>query len=340
MGHSYSPWCTLESVRSLTAKGLEAPEPPAGAVAEAHAGAQRLAHDAWVSQSPSAQALAERILYAIHIDSGFAAPIAQPVGVIWQTLIREQLRFAFALGPVAPFDPKELPKRMEKAIEELGAWNHPLLDEMMREPAGTMFGVWSKNWYGSTHGYTFQMTSIAQRLAPESDISAYTPTVFKNLSDELADEFTKTAHHVLRYRVLTRAGVSYDVPTGVDNPDMVTEAFGLSNFRSGVAALADPMYALGNVYGIEANWVLETPKLAGRLREKGFDEKSIESYSVHATLDVGHAKEWLDMIAGIPLTPAKAARILNGAISGLAMRRRMYDAVRARFKESSLRAAP
>src|SRR5690606_12067852 len=149
------------------------------------------------------------------------------------------------------------------------------IDEMAKNEG--LLKRWLKNWYASTHGYTFQMTSIAKRCAPESEISAFVPTMFRNLSDELADEFSKTPHHHLRHRILERAGTRYELERAPVDPERETEAFQLQGYRTGVSCIPDPMYALGNVYGIEANWVLETPKLSAQLRSIGFDAKDTES---------------------------------------------------------------
>jgi hypothetical protein len=161
------------------------------------------------------------------------------------------------------------------------------------------------------------MTAIAQRLAPESDISAYTPAIFRNLSDEIADQYSRTPHHVLRYRILERAGTSFDVPRGADDPDMLTESFALHNFRTALTTLPTPMYALGSVYGVEANWVKETPLLDEQLRAAGYDSRVVESFNVHANLDQKHTQEWLEMVLNIPLTPEQSAQVLTGCTAGL-----------------------
>src|SRR5690606_717287 len=117
---------------------------------------------------------------------------------VWTTLIRAKL--ARTLKGTSDHDPAKLADVLRADVIELGAYNHPLIDEMAKNEG--LLKRWLKNWYASTHGYTFQMTSIAKRCAPESEISAFVPTMFRNLSDELADEFSKTPHHHLRHRIL------------------------------------------------------------------------------------------------------------------------------------------
>lgn len=329
----YGPLCTVQALRAVIV-GAPA-DATVEALSSAYAAAKRLAADAYQTHDPAAEDLAERLLYEIHVGTCYASPTGVVPAAIWQTLLAGHLTRHLERARVAPFDKKDLERRMLDAVERLGAWNHPLVGRMSRLAEGRDFGFWCKNWYGSCTGYTFQMTAIAQRLAPESDISAYTPAIFRNLSDELADQFSKTAHHVLRYRILERAGTSFDVPKGADDPDMLTESFALHNFRTAVTTLRTPMYALGSVYGVEANWVKETPLLAHELRKAGYDSRVVESFDVHATLDKTHAQEWLEMILNIPLSPEQSAQVLTGCVAGLEVRRRMYDALDARLSRKA-----
>jgi hypothetical protein len=326
----YGNWLKVQTLRAA----LAAPpvDPPAEALAEVYTAARRLAQDAYTARNPEAEDLAERLLYEIHVGACYAAPAGVLPAMIWQTLLGAHLRRHLEPVRVEPFDKKDLGDRMAEAVERLGAWNHPLVGRMSRlAAAGEPFAFWCKNWYGSSTGYTYQMTAVAQRLAPESDISAYTPAIFRNLSDEIADQYSRTPHHVLRYRILERAGSSYDVPRGADDPDMLTESFALHNFRTALSTLASPMYALGSVYGVEGNWVRETPLLDAQLRQAGYDSRVVESFNVHANLDQKHTQEWLEMVLAIPLTPEQTAQVLMGCIAGLEVRRRMYDAVDARL---------
>ncbi len=292
--------------------------------------ATTLARRAFVDRDEEALATLHRTQYLLNIHSSFASPTDLVPAVYWNVFSAALMEDALR-GCPDEVDPTELEERMMKAVVELGAYNHPLVQ--MMDQRAEVFRHWSKNWYASTHGYTFQMTSIAQRLAPESDISVYTPTVFRNLSDELADEFSKTPHHRLRYRILEGVGCSYDVWTGARDPDIVTEAFALLNLRTAMASQPSAYWALGSVYGVEANWVLETPKLARLLGRAGYDTTMYESYELHAKLDVEHAGEWLEMVCEIPMSPQEAARVVAGATAGLKVRRDMYDRLLAQHSE-------
>ena len=321
----YGTWMDVRALRTAVAN--PPPDPSAETLAAVYADVRRLAQDAYVTRNPKAEDLAERLLYEIHVGCSYASPAGVIPVVIWQTLLGGHLRCHLDPLRVAPFDKKELGKRMTETVEKLGAWNHPLVGRMSSMARSDEFGFWCKNWYGSSTGYTFQMTAVAQRLAPEADIAAYTPAIFRNLSDELADQMSKTPHHVLRYRILERAGTSFDVPNGAEDPKMLTESYVLHNLRSALAGMPTPMYALGNVYGVEANWVRESPLLAEELRAAGYDSHVVESFDLHAKLDTEHSREWLEMVLEIPLKPAQCAEVLTGCIAGLTARRRMYDAV-------------
>jgi hypothetical protein len=297
-------------------------------IASAALDAEELSEDAFVRGEPRARSEAERLLYAIHVDSAFAPPIQGELGVVWSTLIGAKLR--------ACLDPSAVPRELDAS--ELERWllalvrhtdrrDHELFERIGAEDDERGLVVYTKNWYASTHGFTTQLISILQRANGNAGLKP----VFLSLLENLREEFCDEAHPELRARWPRRLGVEYSARGAMTDDDCVTEAFGLQNYRTGVANLSDPLLAIGSFFTIEAVFSGVCRRLYPTLVRRGFDADSIATFALHADGDETHAQEMLAAFRQCDLDGRARARVLLGALAQLRARAQMFDAMRQKL---------
>jgi pyrroloquinoline quinone (PQQ) biosynthesis protein C len=286
--------------------------------------AHRLAKAAFADEDGNARRAVEAILHEIHVSSGFAAPCRAMPSVVRGILAEAKLADLARRYPVpAALDERAMAKELETLVERLGAHNHPVIDRMTAPDAWKRgLSVFSKNWFGSTNGFTEQLTSLAQHC--ETDAR-------KSILRNLADELQGTPHDDMRARFLGSLRVAYDAGRAHSDEDFTTEAFALLNMRTLLCGLPQPQAALGAFYSIEANWPLECARLLKRVRPLGIDDHALEAFVLHAEVDTEHAAEWLEVVSLLPMDDRARARVVWGAAVQLGERRRMYDAIERRL---------
>ena len=155
----------------------------------------------------------------------------------------------------------------------------------------------------------------------------------------IVDEFlTGTDHDELRARFFAALGVKVDVLDVLDDPDQTVEALSLSNYRTGITTFANPSFALGSFYSIEASFPRVCTRLLKGLRALGFPEESMQYISLHAETDVHHASEWMDILRDLVPSDADRASVVAGALAQLQLRHEMFVAIEARVDETVGRA--
>lgn len=278
-----------------------------------------LAHDAFVLNKPEARHYAERLLYMIHVKTGFQAPVQPTLAMIWQPLMRAKMQadlqnYVDADGLSAD----EMGDLCVKAAEATEKLVHPLIDKCGAIKDRAPITIYTKNWYSSTHGFTHQLIALAIRA--DDDIKR---TVFGNLAAEFGGE-----PHPERRKVWPRAlGIDYKPETAVVDQDQMTEAFGLQNLRTGLACLQDPTYILGSFYTIESVFIGVSVRLLKAGLALGFDDKTLYHFREHAELDPTHSLEWLQTVKISKLTPEQRVNVVNGAYSQLHQRTKMFQAM-------------
>lgn len=314
-------FCTIDSVRTALLDPLGIPDPGPDVVAQATAEVYQLASEAYVREDPAARGRAERVLHLINSLHHFAPPVQAVPAVIWGVLSRALLDNAFRkYGGAAEMSPKEMAARLEAKVQEVGCQNHPLDDEMMDPKDNRPLTVWAKNWFGSTFGFSVQLTALSMHCPTDSR---------RIVLENMADEMRGTTHRDMRARFTEAIGLKYDAETALQDPDRLTESFALSNYRTAISSLSDCTRGLGAFFSIERNWPVECMKLVEGFRKRGMSEEAIEVFNLHATTDVEHSAEWLSILEASNLTPPQCAKVVDGAVAQLNVRRRMYDAMRS-----------
>jgi hypothetical protein len=297
-----------------------------GAVTAALDATHDLVRRAYVEDDPDALRAVEHALYHIHVRFRFGAPVEPLLASAWAVMIRAALRKWLGLyqGP-SEIDPASMRARLAAAVEELGAWNHPLLARY-DEQGTASYGVFVKNWFGSCHGFSQQLSALAQRTQGAAKLIVL---------DNLEDEFDTVTHDTLRTRFIRAVGHEFDAMAALADPDRVVESFALLNFRTALCALAEPAYALGSFYTTEANWPAECARHLAINRRRGLDGHDLEYWTTHATADTEHAEEWMRALEGAYSDPIACGKVVRGAFAQLALRRRMYDVMLARIDASA-----
>src|SRR5688572_13730831 len=139
-----------------------------GAVADE---VQALAHRGYVDGDVQARREAEEVLYYINIDNCFAPPLHAVASFVWTTLMREKLAsLRKRFGGCEPIDVPEMSRRLKAAVEQWGAYNHPLVAKTLRERTADLgaYRIWAKNWFGSCVGFSSQLAALVQRTAGEA----------------------------------------------------------------------------------------------------------------------------------------------------------------------------
>lgn len=300
-------------------------------VAAAAAAAAELAGRAYRDNDLEARQRAESIIYFINLDSYFAPPMHPAAGVVWSTLMQAKLaglRRELG-GELRKLDitTEEMQARLEGAVSEWGAYNHPVLDDLAKSGDLAGYRIWAKNWFGSCYGFSLQLASLIQRTSGDTK-----KTVLENLNDEFDDAVT---HDVLRVRFYNSLGLEHSPETAVTDPDWVLPSTELLNLRTGLCNLSDPLWALGCFYTVEANWPPECKKHHAMNKARGLDDHTVEYWTTHAFADEHHSAEWLDVVKSLCQTGPERAKVVEGAVIQLRLRWRMYDAIHARVKEAS-----
>jgi len=304
----------LNAIREALSKPLEGQEPTSEVIMEATSEALQLARDAYDKKDPAAQAEAERVLYVANVANHFAGPMHAVPGIFWQTLTRAKMRLALPAGG-GETSQAQMQSQLEAAVAAHDEKAHALVDRIVADPELRALTVFAKNWYVTAHGFTQQLNAMAQRCGGE---------LRKVVLHNLADEVSGTDHEILRARFRERVNASYDPKTAPTDPDLVTGAFGVLNYRTGVNSLNSTAYALGSFYTVEAATPLMCKRLVPGLRKRGFEEAAIETFSLHLEADEDHAAEWMEVINTATLSEADRANVVKGALGQLEARQRWF----------------
>jgi hypothetical protein len=315
--------CTVEAISRALHQGLDdtggSSEMLAHAVEEAYA----LATAAYVNKDAASFTLAEQVLTTINVGCSFSPPTSPVLAVVWTVLSRTKLTSLFdEYGGCPPCSLEEMTSRMRTAVGDLGAYNHFVLGEIMtKDHRGLKIHV--KNWFGTTYGFTHQLAALSQMATGEAR---------KTIIENLADEFTGEPHDDMRARFLRKLDLQFDPTKALSDPDRVIEGFSLTNFRTAVCWLPRPNYGLGSFYAIEANFPREAQRMLTGLSGLGFDADSLAIFQLHVGVDDHHSEEWLEVLQKVQMTPNERALVVDGAVTQLHLRRKMFDAVGARIR--------
>jgi len=290
---------------------------------------QALARRAYDEGHEPALRDAEEILYFINIDNCFAPPLHAGAALAWTTLMRAKLAsLRRRFGGCEPVDGPEMSRRLHAAVEQWGAYNHPVVASLRaRTDDVASYRIWAKNWYGSCVGFSAQLAALVQRTTGHAK-----QVVLENLTDEFDDKVT---HDALRIRYYESLGLRFSAPEALADADRVIEATELLNARTGLSFLRDPVWALGCFYGVEANWPHECRLHLEINRKRGADEHTLEYWTGHATADDHHSAEWLAALEGMCKTREERAAAVDGCVIQLRLRWQMYDAIGRRIAEGN-----
>ena len=317
--------CTRERIFQDLGSPLGDVEMTAELQAQVTAEASALAAQAFEDGESQALAYAERILYIIHSRSSFAPPLQAFTGSIWGTLMRAKLRTSLPnYAGCDAVNAAEMKRILEAAVDAADQRDHAVLEDIAGEGDLRGLVVYTKNWYGSTHGFTTQLISLAQRCNGKPQFAA----AFMEVLENLQDEFGEGSHPEMRSRWPKRIGLDYSPENSMTDADQLTESFALQNFRTGLSCLTDPSYALGSFYSIEAIFPGVCRRLYSTLRGRGFDEEDVITFKLHAEVDVDHAAEFMNSLQGCSLSPQERLRIVNGGLAQLEVRSRMFSAIK------------
>jgi pyrroloquinoline quinone (PQQ) biosynthesis protein C len=272
-----------------------------------------------------AVATVERTLYRIHCKTAFAPPVQPVAGAVWCELMTAKLRHALVdrVGK-SEIEHTELVDRFAAALEQSDVRDHSFIDDVAAEEGMEGLTMYTKNWYTSTDGFTSQLFSIGQR-ANARGLTAVGNAIIENLNEECEPS---APHQMLRARWLAQLGIVHGIDRTLADSHIVLEAIALQNFRTGVATLSDPSWALGMFYSVEANFPAVCRRMYPTLKKRGYDAQAIALFESHATVDTEHASEWLNALAQTPMSPKERAQALNGGLAQIELRSQMFAAMR------------
>ena len=318
--NSASDACTVAAiVGSLlepATAGSPGPEQLEAAVRDAHA----LSVAAYQRNEANAVRRAEELLHAVHVNNGFFPPTGGTASIVWGILMRAKL--AFALAPhlrQRSVSVEEMRTTLMQAVQKADEVDHTFIDEAIAHPGLRGLIIYSKNWFGSTHGFPSQLASLSQRCRGE---------VRQIVLGNLMEEFKGVEHDELRARFVRSIGLDFDPARAAEDADVAVECLSLLNYRSGVSMLRNPAFSLGSFYTIEAVFPPVCRRLLYGLRKRGFAEESIETFRLHVEVDENHAAEWMEMLESSELDGEDRAMAVAGGLAQLDIRHQMYDATR------------
>jgi pyrroloquinoline quinone (PQQ) biosynthesis protein C len=287
--------------------------------------ASELAHEAYENQNAEAIAHAERLLFTITINNSFVAPLSSEVAFAWDILMGAKLK-----ATITPHlidnrcrNLEDLQLLLRGAVAKADREDHPWIDEILKDsPYEQNFKVYVKNWYITAYGFCHQLISLGQHCNVETE-----RVVFANVADELRG----TDHATQRAQFFEGiCGKPFNPREALKDPDILTEAFSLFNYRSGVATLQNPSFALGSFYAVEAAYVPSCERLLKGLHKHAFRNKEILDYvTEHGILDVKHSEEWLEVMKKADLTQRDFQYVAAGALAQLDIRHQWFNKMRS-----------
>lgn len=288
--------------------------------------AKLLGDRAYLKGEPRAFASAERMLYLIHVLTGFSEPLQPGPAAAWGALMRAKLSAALSLGShpqPGEIGFLELKKELEKLVQEAEEQDHSFIDEISAKGDLKGLVLYAKNWIVTAYGFVEQLAGLFQHCQGR----------FRRVVQEnIADEFRDTPHPELRERFLKRIGVHYDPIAALEDPDYLVEAMSVLNFRTGVTKMSNPYYALGSFYSVEAVFSLVSHKLTQGLPGFGLEKESYEMFTLHATVDKDHAADWVAGLNDPSVTGRDRALVLIGAKAQMHIRHRLFSAMREKLR--------
>ena len=325
MTRDYS-YCSHGFLQTALKDAFGRPDPGPAIVSAAAAEAFELANLAYVRGDRAAVELAERLLYAIHLETSQSPPLQAVPSVIWGALMRAKLSAVFArVGDVPDqVDAGQACETLEAAVTKHATFKHPLIEELAAAKDLRPLVLFFRNWVAMAESFAHFLAMIGHRFRDDS----LRRLIVENLSDELEGE----THDKLRMRILDGLGTSLQSNLAIDDPAMLTEHFSLRNLRAGIASLDDPSYGLGVFFGIEMGWRLEGHLHYANLKERGIAAHYIQTLPMHMVADVAHADEIIVGFREAALSPRERARVVQGVIADLQVRWEMYDAVHRAIK--------
>lgn len=315
-------YCEPERIRALCVEPLGAPSHEAVANAAREAG--ELARRAYVENDAQARGRAERLLYVIHANSAFAAPLNPVPAAVWSPIMSQKLK-SLELDKWPPLAThQDLVDGLKALTERVDREDNSYIDDIADRTDDLGLVLYTKNWYSSTHGFTTQLVSLIQRTHGKPRLYP----LFKALVENLYEEFEVVAHPQMRSRWPQRLGIEYSSETAIDDPQQSTEAFSVQNTRTGVHAMLEPTYGIGCFFSIEAVFSGICRRIVPVLKKRGIEDHAMQSFITHMDGDEKHTQELLDAMAACDLSPKDRAGILAGATAQLDARHHMFDAMR------------
>ncbi len=330
-----SPWaltyCSLENLANEFHFPLGRCDLSPSQLADVACEAAQLADAAYARDDSASIDYVERVLYVLHVQNRFAPPVHGVGSVLWSTLMRAKLRHHLRLVTIENESSIEACTALLKGtLDAVEKEDHPLIDQVAHDQNSAGLATYVKNWYCSTHGFTTQLLSLTQRC---NGVPSLVP-IFEACLQNIHDEFFDTPHPQLRTRLPEYLGIRYSTEAALGDDDYLTEAFSLQNFRTGIACLCDPTYALGSFYSIEAVFSSVCRRMYPALRARGFPDDVIATFRIHDGADEAHSTAFMDAIRNCQFNDADWANFLSGALVQLKLRSRLFRAMRDRVDDS------
>jgi pyrroloquinoline quinone (PQQ) biosynthesis protein C len=313
-------FCALDGILQGLAEPLAAPVLTSGDCEKALSEANLLADRAYSENDQAAVDLAERLLYLVHATTNFSPPISCVGGIVWPVLMRAKLRAELGGFRVPEnITTKTFVEHFSKAVRQADDDNSVVTEIGNAKDRANMVR-YVKNYLCCTGGFTHQLFSLTKHSSGK---------LRKVLVDNIGDEFTDgKEHRDLRYIWPRQLGLEVVPADIVRDPEFLTEAFSVQNFRTGLSLLPKSLAGVGMFYSVEALF----PNLAGRLRKAlmqvGLEEKYLEHLILHETADVEHLESGLKVICATIKDDKELHEVLAGALVHLKLRHKMMTAIR------------
>jgi pyrroloquinoline quinone (PQQ) biosynthesis protein C len=195
--------------------------------------------------------------------------------------------------------------------------HHPLLQEMaLHGLSHEGIRMFLENYYVNNSVFHLHMAALAL-MAP---LSARCE-IAQNFYDEMGEGDLSRAHPVLFLRNFEPMG----------RPDVIDpfpESLDLLNSKIYCALLCgNAAVGLGGFGFLELTMPTQMESILAGLKKSGFEDRELEFWRIHITLDAVHGDGWFDSMTQIIKTPEEAREALFGGLVLLDARASVYDAV-------------
>ena len=194
---------------------------------------------------------------------------------------------------------------------------HPLLQEMaLHGLPKDGVSLFLNNYYVNNRVFHLHMAALALMAPLEARAE-----IAQNFYDEMGEGDLTRAHPVLYLR-------NFDPLGRPDVIDPLPESLDLLNSKIYCGLhCGDASTGLGGFGFLEVTMPTQMEAILTGLKKSGFEDRELEFWRIHITLDAIHGESWFESMSQIVKTPEQARNALFGGLLLLDARASVYDGV-------------